>query len=76
MDEKRFIGTLISASTKGGFGWIKPDDGGADDLVHIREVKRVGLWIGVGDRLSYVRHFEPKKNKTCAEQLRLIKAST
>ncbi len=43
-----------------GYGFVKPDDGGADIFVHISEVQKAGLrTLDEGQRISYV----PEDNK-------------
>ena len=59
-------------STKG-FGFIQPDDGGADVFVHISAVERSGLRdIPYGQKISYELVMDQRKGKASAEQLKLI----
>jgi len=58
-------------STKG-FGFIVPDEGGADAFGHISAVERAGLsTLAEGQKVSY--DLQPSKNgKSSAENLQLI----
>ena len=53
-----------------GFGFITPDEGGADAFVHISAVERAGMnSLNEGQRISY--DLEPGRNgKSSAENLR------
>ena len=53
------------------FGFIKPDDGGADAFVHISAVERAGLsTLAEGQRVNY--ELQPGRNgKQSAENLSL-----
>ncbi len=55
-----------------GFGFIQPDDGGADVFVHISAVERAGLRDLVdGQKLSYEVVVDQKRGKSSAENLQL-----
>ena len=59
-------------STKG-FGFIQPDDGGADVFVHISAVERSGLRdLPDGQKVSYELVMDQRKGKASAEQLKLV----
>jgi len=59
-------------STKG-FGFIQPDDGGADVFVHISAVERSGLRdLPDAQKISYELVMDQRKGKASAEQLKLI----
>ncbi len=56
-----------------GYGFIAPDDGGADVFVHISAVERSGLrGLAEGQKLSYELKSDPRKGKAAAENLKLI----
>ncbi|MBW8617105.1 MAG: hypothetical protein RLZ07_1556 [Pseudomonadota bacterium] len=56
-------------STKG-FGFIQPDQGGADVFVHISAVERAGLrGLNEGQKVSY--ELATEKGKTSAVNLKL-----
>ncbi len=53
-----------------GFGFIQPDDGGADVFVHISAVERSGLGsINEGQKLRYELERDQRSGKTSAGQL-------
>lgn len=48
------IGTVKWFNTTKGFGFIQPEDGGADVFVHISAVERAGLRsLNEGQRVSF-----------------------
>ena len=63
-------GTFCLFNVAKGFGFITPDEGGADAFVHISAVERAGMSsLGEGQRISY--DLEPGRNgKSSAENLR------
>ncbi|WP_162496507.1 cold-shock protein [Bradyrhizobium canariense] len=65
------IGTVKWFSATNGYGFIKPDDGGADVFVHLRAVEKAGYTDLVeGTRISY--EAKPgRSGKIAAENLRL-----
>ena len=53
-----------------GFGFIQPDDGGADVFVHISAVERAGLGsLNEGQKVSFELERDPRSGKTSAGQL-------
>ncbi len=59
-------------STKG-YGFIAPDNGGADVFVHISAVERAGLnGLNDGQKVSYEEERDPKKGKTSAVNLKAL----
>ena len=59
-------------STKG-FGFIQPDDGGADVFVHISAVERSSLGsLNEGQKLSYELERDQRSGKTSAGQLQAV----
>jgi CspA family cold shock protein len=54
-----------------GFGFIQPEDGGADVFVHITALERAGIrQLNEGQRVSY--ELATEKGKTSAANLKLI----
>jgi len=54
-----------------GYGFIAPDDGGADVFVHITAVERAGLGtLSEGQKISYELQTDPRKGKAAAVNLR------
>ncbi len=53
-----------------GFGFIQPDDGGADVFVHISAVERAGMSsISEGQKLNYEVERDQRNGKMSAGQL-------
>jgi CspA family cold shock protein len=53
-----------------GFGFIQPNDGGADVFVHISAVERAGIGsLNEGDKVSYELERDRKSGKMSAGQL-------
>jgi CspA family cold shock protein len=63
-------GTVKWFNNDKGFGFIIPDEGGADIFVHISAVERAG-WrtLNEGQKLSYELQANPKNGKTSAGNL-------
>ena len=56
-----------------GFGFIQPDDGGADVFVHISAVERAGLRsLNEGQKVSFELERDRKSGKSAAGQLQAI----
>lgn len=54
-----------------GYGFIQPENGGADVFVHISAVEQVGLTsLNEGQRLSY--ELATQKGKTSATKLEIL----
>ncbi len=63
-------GTVKWFNSTKGFGFIQPDDGGADVFVHISAVERAGMGnLAEGQKISYELQTDPKRGKTSAENL-------
>ncbi len=57
-------GTVKWFNPQKGFGFIQPDDGGADAFVHISAVERAGLRdLHEGQKLSYELNSRPPKRQ-------------
>ena len=64
-------GTVKWFNSTKGFGFIQPDDGGADVFVHISAVERAGLReLNDGQKISYEMVQDKRSGKTSADQLR------
>jgi len=63
-------GTVKWFNATKGFGFIQPDDGGADVFVHISAVERAGMRdIVEGQKLGYEMVRDNKSGKMSADQL-------
>ena len=62
-------GTVKWFNTTKGYGFIQPDDGGADVFVHISAVQRSGLQgLNEGQKVSY--ELQKERGKTAAVNLK------
>ncbi len=67
-------GTVKWFNGKKGFGFIQPEDGGADVFVHISALERAGLTdLREGQRVSY--ELAMNKGKTSAANLKVVDAA-
>lgn len=63
-------GTVKWFNTQKGYGFIQPDDGGADVFVHISAVEKSGMRsLNEGQKISYDVQNDPKKGKAAAVNL-------
>jgi CspA family cold shock protein len=63
-------GTVKWFNATKGFGFIQPNDGGADVFVHISAVERAGLGsLNEGDKVSFELERDRKSGKMSASQL-------
>lgn len=63
-------GTVKWFNPTKGFGFIQPDQGGADVFVHISALERAGMRsLGEGQKVSY--DLATEKGKTSAANLKL-----
>ncbi len=63
-------GTVKWFNSTKGFGFIQPDDGGADAFVHISAVERAGMReIVEGQKINYELVRDKKSGKLSADQL-------
>ncbi len=61
-------------NTNKGFGFIQPEEGGADVFVHISALERAGLSdLKEGQRVNY--ELATNKGKTSAANLKLVDAA-
>ena len=65
-------GTVKWFNSTKGFGFIQPDNGGADVFVHISAVERAGLrGLNDGQKISFELVQDRRSGKTSADQLRI-----
>ncbi|AQT43054.1 cold-shock protein [Bartonella sp. M0177] len=63
-------GTVKWFNTTKGFGFIQPDDGGADVFVHISAVERSGMsGLNEGQKVSYEVVQDRRSGKSAAGNL-------
>jgi CspA family cold shock protein len=56
-----------------GFGFIQPDDGGADVFVHISAVERAGLGsLNEGQKIGFELERDKRSGKMSAGQLQAV----
>ena len=66
-------GTVKCFNATKGFGFIQPDEGGADAFVHISAVQRSGLTeLREGQKVSYELIADRRSGKLAAANLSLI----
>ena len=63
-------GTVKWFNATKGYGFIQPDDGGADVFLHISAVEQAGMSsVNEGDKLSFELEKDLKSGKMSAGQL-------
>jgi CspA family cold shock protein len=63
-------GTVKWFNGQKGFGFIQPDEGGADVFVHISAVERAGMAsLHEGQKVNFELERDPRSGKTSAGQL-------
>jgi len=66
-------GTVKWFNVQKGFGFIAPDDGGADAFVHISAVERSGLGdLREGQKVSFELVSDRKSGKMSADNLKVL----
>ncbi|HEV7367845.1 cold-shock protein [Arenibaculum sp.] len=67
------IGTVKWFNGTKGYGFIEPEQGGADVFVHISAVERSGLSdLREGQKVSYDLENDPRKGKVSATNLKAL----
>ncbi len=67
------VGIVKWFNTQKGFGFIQPDEGGADVFVHMSAVERAGInALREGQKLSFELERDKRTGKTSAEKLELV----
>jgi len=66
-------GTVKWFNGQKGYGFIQPDEGGADVFVHISAVERAGMSsLNEGQKVSFEMERDPRNGKTSAGQLQAV----
>jgi CspA family cold shock protein len=66
-------GTVKWFNSTKGYGFIAPDNGGADVFVHVSAVERSGLpGLQEGQKVSFEMQNDPRKGKASAVDLKLV----
>lgn len=66
-------GTVKWFNIQKGFGFIQPDNGGADAFVHISAVERAGLGtLNEGQKVEYELVADRRSGKMAADNLKAV----
>ena len=66
-------GTVKFYNTQKGFGFIQPEDGGADVFVHATALERAGMrGLREGQKIGYELQTDQRSGKTSATNLRAV----
>jgi len=66
------VGIVKWFNAQKGFGFIQPENGGADVFVHISAVERAGLGtLTEGQKIAFDLTTDPRKGKSSADNLKL-----
>lgn len=72
-DDPMQTGTVKWFNATKGFGFIQPDEGGADVFVHISAVERAGMsGLNEGQKVSFELERDKRSGKTAAGQLQAV----
>jgi cold shock protein len=67
------VGTVKWFNNQKGFGFIQPEEGGADVFVHISAVERAGMsTLQEGQKISFELVTDRRRGKSSAENLRAV----
>ena len=67
------IGTVKFFNSDKGYGFITPEDGGADVFVHVSAVEAAGIrHLVEGVRVSFEAVMDKRKGKTNAQNLKVL----
>ena len=67
------IGTVKWFNGTKGFGFIQPEEGGADVFVHISAVERAGMrGLDEGQKIGFVLEQDKRSGKMSAGQLQAV----
>ncbi|MGZ3274380.1 MAG: cold-shock protein [Caulobacteraceae bacterium] len=67
------VGTVKWFNSEKGFGFIQPEEGGADVFVHVSAVERAGInALREGQKLSFELERDKRTGKTSADKLELV----
>lgn len=67
------IGTVKWFNNQKGFGFIQPEEGGADVFVHISAVERSGMVsLQEGQKVSFELQLDKRSGKTAVSQLAAV----
>jgi len=70
---KMATGTVKWFNSTKGFGFIQPDNGGADAFVHISAVERAGMRdLREGQKITYELVADRKSGKMSADNLKAV----
>lgn len=59
-------GTCVGWFDDRGYGFVRPDTGGADIFVHRRSLRGAALWLEQGQRVQFEISVDPKVGRTQA----------
>jgi len=72
LEKKMTTGTVKWFNSQKGFGFIQPNDGGNDVVVHISAVERAGLsHLAEGQKVNFEVKTDKMRGKLSAENLSL-----
>jgi cold shock protein len=72
-DNTMAVGTVKWFNNQKGFGFIQPEEGGADVFVHISAVERAGMsTLQEGQKISFELVTDRRRGKSSAENLRAV----